>query len=281
MRAHWFDLSVEGLGDLEMTKQAMPALQAEVEHAKRLIASLTPEEWAMPSDCAGWRVQDVVCHMASVYETIAVPGSLPSDPGGDAERSAELAIEQRRDWTSEQVAAAYNEWSEKGVAALASMQDPPMADMVIPLGNLGNHPMHILGNAIVFDHYCHMRHDILEPGGPVRRDPLPQEDATLRAIVDWMLTGLPQMCADGLKVVDRPLKLVLEGPGASAWTIAPGGDLVTITAGDAGDAAATIRSSAHDFVSWGTKRRDWRTMEVRIEGDEGYATAVLEGVNVI
>jgi uncharacterized protein (TIGR03083 family) len=54
-----------------MSKQAMVALGHERDLVLALIDSLTPEEWSMPSDCAGWRVQDVVAHMSAVYKSIA------------------------------------------------------------------------------------------------------------------------------------------------------------------------------------------------------------------
>lgn len=265
-----------------MSKQAMAALEQERQLVLALIDSLTEAEWQLPSDCAGWRVQDVVAHMNATYKSLAGE-AVASDPDhpGDAERSADAGVNERRGMTSAEVADEYREWSVKGVAALGAMNDEPMASTVIPLGNLGQHPMHILANAIVFDHYCHLRHDLLQPNGPVDRPALPSDDARLHPIVEWMLGGLPQMCAAELAVVDRPLNLVFTGPGAGTWAIRPGDPFVTVTEGAADDAVATVTSSAHDFVSWGTKRRSWRDLGVTVAGDEAYAAAVLDAVNVI
>ena len=161
------------------------------------------------------------------------------------------------------------------------MNDEPMASTVIPLGNLGQHPMHILANALVFDHYCHLRWDLLRPHGPLERPALPSDDHRMAPIMEWMLGGLPQMCAAGLAVVDRPVNLVFEGPGRGTWALRPGDPFVTITPGAAADAAATVTSTGHDFVCWGTARRPWRDMGVRVSGDEAYAARVLDAVNVI
>ena len=107
----------------------------------------------------------------------------------------------------------------------------------------------------------------------------------LTETMTWMLAGLPQMCTDALSVVDRPVTLFFDGPG--------GGELVVAATGGAGRAhvcrartrtAARQRSCGprpHEFVCWGTKRRDWRSMDVTIEGDEGYAAQVLDAFNVI
>lgn len=263
-----------------MSKNAIAGLQAEVDRAKELFATLTPEEWAAPSGCTGWRVQDVAQHMAAVYQSIAAADTLEVDTSAaeGAEASAEMVVQARKDWTTEQVVAAYDEWCVKGVAALAALQEPPMADTVVPLGDLGEHPMHILGDAIAFDHYCHLRHDI---GAAVERAAaLPQDAAVLGPAIDWMLAGLPQMCADALAAgPQQAVNIVFEGPAAASYCLAPGDGLWTVTAGTQAD-TPTITGSAHDFISWATQRADWRATG---NGDTGNAdaAAVLDAINVI
>ena len=143
-----------------MTAAAIPALEQEVRFAKELFATLTPAEWETASACEGWRVQDVAQHMASVFQQIADPTSIDMGDSGKAESSAEVPVQARRDWTINRVVSAYDEWSPKGVEALTALQEPPMADAQVPLSDLGTHPLNLLGNAIVFDHYCHLRYDI-------------------------------------------------------------------------------------------------------------------------
>ena len=262
-----------------MSKAAIPSLNTESAHVVALMDSLTPDEWAAQSGCDGWRVQDVVAHMGAVYRSICGDASIPSDPSGDAEKSAELAVAPRKGWSPDRVAAEYREWAPKGVAALTGLQEPPMADTVVPLGNLGSHPMHILGNAIVFDHYCHLRHDI---GAAIpRAAALPQDPEALAAILEWMLLGLPQMCAAALngvspQVVNLRFKGVAQGefvlePGSSLWTVTPGS-----RAG-----APTVTTSAHDFVSWGTQRADWRKTSTITGGNEAAVGAILDAINII
>jgi hypothetical protein len=267
-----------------MSADAIPALHAERELVLALARSLTPQEWEAASDCDGWRVQDVVTHMASVFQQIAAPGTLPTGASDDAEQNAEVPVQDRKGWTAAEALAAYEEWSTTGIGALTALQDPPMSDTVVPLGNLGSHPLHLLANALVFDHYCHLRHDILAPNGPIAREPLPSDELRLAPTMTWMLAGLPQMCAAALTAVERPLNLVFEGPGGGSWTLSPAVDpdgFVTLTAGVDPAAAATATSTAHDFVCWGTKRRDWRDCGVRVDGDDTYAASVLDGINVI
>jgi uncharacterized protein (TIGR03083 family) len=266
----------------DMSQLAITGLRAEITRAKELFASLSDDEWAAPSGCDGWRVQDVVQHMASVYQQIADPTSIDMGDSGKAEVSAEVPVQLRRDWSSQQVIEAYDEWSTKGLAALTGLQDPSIADTVVPLSDLGEHPLHLLGNAIAFDHYCHLRHDI---GAAVERAAeLPHDPDVLAPAVEWMLAGLPQMCADGLAAApQQAVNLVFDGPAAKSYCLTPGDTQAGsrwVVANGADDDAPVIRSTAHDFVSWGTKRADWRNTSTGDVSNPAVA-AVLDAINII
>ena len=75
------------------------------------------------------------------------------------------------------------------------------------------------------------------------------------------------------------MNLVFEGPGGGSWTLAPGADLWTVTAGRDSHAPSAI-SNAHDFISWGTKRADWKD-STRLENGNADSEAVLNAINVI
>ena len=157
-----------------------------------------------------------------------------------------------------------------------------MASMAAPVADLGTYQLHSLANAFAFDHYCHLRIDLLAPTGPLA-DTLPAAtDAEVRPGVEWMLIGMPQMQpAELAAAVTQPLGLRLTGAGGGEWTIQPAGadGLIGITDGIA-SAAATVSSSAHDFVRWGTKRCDWREC-CSVDGDSAYAAAVLDTLNIV
>lgn len=261
-----------------MTMKAIEALTAERQRAVAMMKSLTADEWQSASGCTGWRVQDVFCHMGSVFHSIADPSSIEAGTSSDVEVNAEVPVQSRASWSTDQVIAEYEEWSEKGVGALSFMNSPEMADTVIPLANLGAHPMHLLANAIVFDHYCHLRHDV---GHAIARSAdLPRDPDALSATLEWMLAGLPQMCSDALAAAPQQgVNLVFEGPAAGSWIVAPGESLWTVTAGR-DEALPCAISTIHDFISWGTKRAPW-SRSVRWEGDDSRAGAVLDAINII
>ena len=55
---------------------------------------------------------------------------------------------------------------------------------------------------------------------------------------------------------------------------------MTLEAGVADDAEFVATSGTHDFVGWSTTRVPWREV-VSVDGDEAYAGAVLDAVNLI
>lgn len=267
-----------------MSKQAIEALLATREDVLSLARSLSPEEWAAQSDCEGWRVQDVITHMASVFASVVDPSSLPEGVPDDVEATQDLIVASRKDWTPEQVLADYEELSEKGIRAVSDFQDGPAADTMIPIANLGTHPLHLVANAFAFDHYCHLRNDILKPNGPIERVVELDDEVRLGATMEWLISGLPQMAPDAMRnAVTQPFVLEVTGPGGGTWTLlpAPGDDqLVELSDAPTKAAAATATTTSTDFVLWSTHRRPWRELGVVVEGDQDYAAGVLDAIHV-
>jgi uncharacterized protein (TIGR03083 family) len=264
-----------------MSKQGVEGLRAERDAILDIAKGLSDDEWNAPSDCDGWAVRDVIAHMGSIFHGVVDPSKM-ADLTAGTEVSMEGPVAERRAWPIEDVLAEYETYSGQVADMGASLQEPPMADAMLPMGDLGTHPMSITPNMFVFDGYCHLRNDILKPNGPIDRPQPPRDETRLRPIFEWMLAGLPWMCTEQLAFVDRPLNLVLTGTGGGTWSIRPGGDdgRVLVQEGAATDAAATVTSDGHDFVVWGTKRRPWRDM-VKVDGDTAYAERVLDGIKII
>jgi len=264
-----------------VSKEAVVALRLAVDEVKSVVSSLTDEEWSRPSGCAGWSVRDLVAHMSSNYKETVDPSPLPAEPVQlPAERMMDLLVEPRKDWTNQQILAEYLDYCDKAVDVLASFQDEPLASTVIPLADLGSYPMHLLADAYAFDHYCHLRIDLLAPRGPIERA-VPAADATrIGPAVRWMITGMPQMQQNLGASLSAPIVLVLTGPGGGEWTIAPSGSDIVVTAGASAAAVATVSSSGHDFVDWGTQRSNWRG-HCSVTGDESVVARFLDALNII
>jgi uncharacterized protein (TIGR03083 family) len=263
-----------------MSELAVDGFRAERDAILTVAKSLSEDEWNLPSDCRGWAVRDVFGHMACTLHGVTDPAFLPDTSSG-TENAMEPPVAERRTWPIEQVLDEYETYSAQAAEVFASVQAPGIAEAPLAMGELGTHAMSILPSTFLFDAYCHLRHDVLAPTGPIDRPQPPRDEQRLRPTAEWMLAGLPWMCAEALApVVRRPLTLELSGPGGGMWTIAPGPERVSVTEGADPAAAATARSTTHDFVVWGTKRRPWRD-SVEIDGDEAYAAAVLDAVKII
>ncbi len=286
-----------------MTQDAVDAVRLAVDEAKQILPTLSAAEWAAPSRCPGWRVQDLVAHMSSNFKETVDPSPPPPEPPAlPAEAMMELLVDPRRAWAPEQVRDEYLRYCDDAVNVLASLQAEPVASNVVPLADLGSYPMHLLADAYAFDHYCHQRVDLLAPEGPIVRPVEPAGDIRLRPAVRWMLAGLPQM-QPGLEQylpAAGALRLTLTGAGAGSWLVRRDGDTIVVEADDAGgrgdadggqagdadgggneqDEIAEIVSGAHAFVLWGTTRAPWRA-HCAVRGDDAAATRFLDALNII
>lgn len=264
-----------------MTEQAVEGFRAERDAILEVARSLTDDEWNMPSDCAGWATRDVLAHMAATLHGVVDPAYLPDMTSG-TEGAMEGPVDQRRRLPIAEVLDEYATYSAKAADVFQSVQAPGVGETTLPMGDLGTHTMSMLPSTFVFDAYTHLRVDMLRPYGSIDRPEPPRDEQRLAPTIEWMLAGMPWMCTDALnRAVDRPLALDLSGPGGGTWTLAPADDegRIAISAGATRDAAATVGSSSHDFVIWGTQRRPWRDF-VAISGDGDYAAAVLDAVHV-
>jgi uncharacterized protein (TIGR03083 family) len=246
-----------------MTTAAIEALRLDTTAFAELAESFSADEWAAPSACEGWAVRDVLAHMTQLWRQVVDPGSLPPpDPSGVTERTQDRWVEALADRPVEQVLADYRSLGEQALVGLEGLQG---VDAPMDLGDLGTHPMHLIANAFVFDHYTHIRVDVLAPGGPIDRPAPPVAESHLEATAEWSVAGIPQMSP---AAVAEPVELVLTGPGGRTASLGEG------------DPVATVSSSVPDLVLWATHRRPWRDLDVTISGDEAAGARFLDAVHV-
>ena len=272
-----------------MTSQAVVALKKIHVQVEKVIQTMEGNHWESESLCEGWRVQEVFAHMSSNMKEAINPTPPPETPPEieqeplKAEEAMEALVAPRRNWTAQELLDEYTEYFDSWIGWMSSLQEEPTASTMVPLADLGTYPLHMMANAFAFDHYCHLYIDILAPEGPLVIEAELGTDDMIRPGIEWMIAGMPQMQAEELAaVVTHPLELELTGPGGGTWTVQPAGDDGHITVPPRANlgATATVTGTAHDFVSWGTKRSDWRS-KCRIDGDEVYATSVLDVINII
>ena len=258
------------------------ALRAEVDAVLGVARTLTEQEWHTPSAAAGWRVQDVVAHMAAACHGSFTPWLLNVMRSDAVERSNDADADRRRDWSPERVLAEYARWSPRFVRMQAvSARLPGAWSLRVRLGELGSFPLPLFASAFVFDHWTHLAHDI----APALGRPAPATDANrMGVVVEWILAGLEQMSRATMGWLDRPVGLTLDGPGGGDWLITPaGGGLLRVRPVGPGDAepVARIAGRTDELPVWSTGRRAWSECDLRPHGDSDYATRFLDAVTVV
>lgn len=262
-----------------MTDLAVTALRGLIDDVTALGERLTGDEWDAPSACRGWAVRDVFAHMAWVHHALGDPASEPWPALVEPEPENEEPVARRRSWKPGEVLDEYREYAGKAVDWLEGEQRSELRDELTSFGALGTHPAHFIADCIAFDHFLHLYEDLLAPFGPLVHNRPAIDGTRLIPTVGWITAGLSRQ-ANAMTIRQRlsaPIALQLTGVGGGTWLLAPDGAAI-----DGERAArATITSTTEMFVSWATKRRDWRRCGVRITGDEALAAGVLDAVHIV
>jgi uncharacterized protein (TIGR03083 family) len=213
-------------------------------------AGLSEEQWQAPSGCQGWRVQDVVTHLANLFWILVDPAKLPPFDGVPTEQAQEAAVQARKGMSGAEALADYKEAAGPALEHLAQLET---IDMAVPLGDLGTYPAALLPTAYSFDHYTHIRTDLFGPRGPLQGRPPTSDPQRLAPVLDWIEAALPQQN----QAAWQACSLALEMTGAGARSISFG----------TGQPTATVRSDAPSFVRWVTQRGSWAELGVQATGD--------------
>ncbi|MFE7934644.1 maleylpyruvate isomerase N-terminal domain-containing protein [Streptomyces sp. NPDC057456] len=252
------------------------ALRAERTEMLNFTSSLTGDEWTAPSAAAGWRIADVVAHIGATARNFYTPPSREALRATSLEQLNEGPVDRRRSWSRAQVMAEYTRATRRATTLLDLIRRTPATRLRIPLVELGRYPLGLLiGGALVFDHYTHLRHDM----APALGRPAPSTDADrMRAALTWMIAVLSNQVAQGpVAGLDARVALTLTGPGGGTWWFDEAGGL----APSDGAVAAHVTAPALAFPDWGTQRSSWRDSDVTLTGDTELAARFLDTVNVI
>jgi len=213
--------------------------------------------------------------------------STPPEPDQswpkNRERYHDLRVDERRGGSHAEVIEEWRRFTPQQVESLEAGQQAPQADDPVLVPGLGTYPRHLLANTMAFKVLCHLRYDMLEPSGPLPFTVPAADDELVAPAVEFMLAGIPQMQGPELTAtVQQPLVLEFTGPGATTVTVQPAGrdGLLTVERGADNTAVARIRSTATDFIAWGTTRTAWRD-HCLLAGDASAAEPLLDGLNIV
>jgi uncharacterized protein (TIGR03083 family) len=249
---------------------AIEAIDADRAALLDISRGLTDELWQAPSGCAGWRVQDLVAHLANLFWLVVDPTVLPDTAGLPTETAQELAVQARRDWSAADVLADYEAVSKTGLDRLAGLAG---LDGELSFGDLGTYQLAVLPSAYSFDHYTHIRADLFAPRGPLTGEPPPSDELRLGSALDWVEAALPQQNAAAADACTLEIHVTgtVSGGTVSGGTVSggtgsasPGARLIRF---GHGQATATISSDGPALVRWITQRGSWAELDVEAAGD--------------
>lgn len=235
-----------------MTRAGIAAARSSTAQLAEIIPQVDDEQWDLPSACDGWRVIDVVAHLAALAsEAVDPPPPDPSLPK-NRERYHDLRVDERRGWSHAEVLDEWRRSTPRQLDLLEAAQEPPRADEPVEVPGLGTYPRHLLANTMAFNVFCHLRNDMLAPDGPLPFTLPEPTDGLVAPAVDFMLAGLPQMQgAELTATVRRPLVLDLTGPGATAVTVLPAtGPDRQLTVAPGADATTRVHSTARCLLEF-------------------------------
>jgi uncharacterized protein (TIGR03083 family) len=213
--------------------EARRLAEEEFQRFADLTAALTPDEWALPTDCGAWDVRKIALHVlgsadaqASVAEfahqmRLGLPLNKQIDSHHWVDGLNELQIRERAHLSDSELVGRLKEAGPKAVRG-RWRTPPPMRYLPIPFGPpIGWKPLkYLLDVGFTRDTWCH-RIDICQATGR------PME---LTPDHDGRLVG--DIVAEWAAIHGQPFDLVLDGPAGGTFRQGHGGEHVEIGALD-------------------------------------------------
>jgi len=124
-----------------MSEPAIELQQQVFANLEALLVSLTPGEWAAPTECPGWSVQDNVSHIVGTESMLLGRDAPAHDPGekpwirNPIGAGNEIQVDYRRSWPPDKVLDEYREVTRERIDALQGMSaDELGAESWTPIG---------------------------------------------------------------------------------------------------------------------------------------------------
>lgn len=248
-----------------------------------LCSDLTPEQWAMPTECPGWAVQDQVSHLVGSECRLLgrpAPAHEPWDTShvrNEVGRNNEVLVDFRRQFSGADVLAEFREVTTDRLRVLRGMSEE---DFAAETPNpLGSGPYTDMLAIRIYDAWVHeqdMRRTLGIPGhlsGPVAEHAYGRTRAAMPFVV-----GRKVAPDDGTTVVFEitgevggAISLVMEGGRANRMDSAPDSPTVRITMSlEPFNALGTGRWTAEHALANGS---------VSIDGDRALGERIVGEMN--
>lgn len=210
-----------------------------------MLSTLSPEQWATPSRCEGWRVQDVAAHLASTdqYWNLSIASGAAGAPtrmlvGFDPKATPARLVDAVRGASPEDTLASFIQATEALCATLESLDDAGWtAPSESPLGHVS---VSAAAHHALWDAWIHER-DVLGPLGMTQEEEPDEILASLR----YVAALSP---AFALQSGPRPGVLVLDVSEPTARIVVSIDDQVVVGEGDVPDDALVLTGEAVELL---------------------------------
>ena len=246
-----------------------------------LCSSLTPEQWALPTDCPGWSVQDNLSHIIGTECMILGRPAPDHDPGekpwvrNPIGAGNEVQVDYRRSWPPEKVLEELREVSGERIKALRALTASDLDDESwTPVGQGTVADLIAIRIMDMWVHEQDIRRAVGKPGGldgPVAEHAFERHSTALPFVV-----GKKAAAPDGSTVV-------FEVTGPAGGTVAVGVEGKRANRLDAVPDAPTVKitTDLETFSRLCTGRGDPSQLrsKVTIEGDRELGDRIVDQMN--
>jgi len=267
-----------------MAEPVIELLAAEWTALDELCSTLTTEDWALPTDCPGWTVQDQLAHLVGTESMLAgdpAPPDAGDDPAhvhNDIGRANEAWIASMRDLPPSEVLARFRAVTARRLDQLRA-GGPDLFDALGP-SPVGRVPYREFMNVRVMDHWVHeqdIRRAVGRPGhrsGPVVEHALTRFEPAMAFVV-----GKKAAAPEGTSV---RFELGGEAPRRIDVAVRDGRAVLAVPP-DAPDApTVTLRLDVETWWCLALGRRDGPTAlavgDVVVDGDIALGERIVENL---
>jgi uncharacterized protein (TIGR03083 family) len=220
------------------------------------VRALSPAQWATPSRCDGWRVQDVVAHLTTVdqFWNLSIASGLAGSPtrilaAFDPKATPAALVDAVRDTGPDETQAAYLEACEALCSTVESLDDDGWKALAeSPAGHVS---VAAAAHHALWDSWVHER-DVLTPLG---LDQVEEDDEVVAGLRYAAALG-PALALQTSTA--RPGTIVLEVTRPAARVVVTVGDAVHVGDGDAPADALVLTGDAVDVLEALSVRAPWR-----------------------
>jgi uncharacterized protein (TIGR03083 family) len=243
-----------------------------------LCATLTESDWAHPTGCPGWTVQDQVAHLVD-YESVALGRPRPehhvtdlSHTKNEMGQANEVGVDARRARSGPEVLAELREVVAERMARLATLDE----------SRLGDEAPTAIGTATVRDALTLRLMDTWSHEQDIRRAldrPGHASGPAVDAVLAWWSQFLPQLVAKRAAAPDGTSAMFAIGDRTPMCVT------VTEGRGAVGDVPAEptvgLTMDAPTFAAFVGGRTDARVEAVAVTGDADLARRILDSLGFL